>query len=121
MIENLKTALLLMLIGMGVVMIALVSLQLFVNGISVLDLSLTRIFNRKKEKDTTKPVENSLKDQQSDIESEEAAVIAAAVAAATTGHAVVHHVRLLSDGSQESWSREGRLDIMRSHSPSQKK
>jgi sodium pump decarboxylase gamma subunit len=115
---NLITALYLMLIGMGVVFTALLSLQGFVNGITLLDRGLSRLFSKKKE--TPAAVED-LPPATDGISDEEAAVIAAAVTAAVGAPAIVHHVRTLRDESQENWSRVGRLDIMSSHSPSQKK
>lgn len=120
MLANLSKALYLLLIGMGVVFSALVALQLFVNGITLLDRGLGRLFGKKKDVSAA-VIEDEPLGMSSDVSDEEAAVIAAAVAAAAGGPAVVHHVKLLRDGSQENWSRVGRLDIMRSHSPSQKK
>ena len=42
-------------------------------------------------------------------------MIGAAVAEALNAPVRVYHIRLLPDESQETWSRIGRLDIMRSH------
>ena len=122
MAENISEALYLLLIGMGVVSVALVALQMFVNGISLLERGISRLFNRPEAQADSEPAAAAPARQSlSDLADEEAAVIAAAVAAASSQHVVVHHVRLLQDGSPESWSRVGRLDIMRSHSLSQKK
>lgn len=121
MAENLSVAFYLLLIGMGVVLVALVALQLFVNGISLLEHAISRLFNRPPKQPDSSPPEAPPQRQPTDLDDEEAAVIAAAVAAASSQKVVVHQVRLLQDGSQESWSRVGRLDIMRSHSLSQKK
>lgn len=120
MLANLIKALYLLLIGMGVVFSALVALQLFVNGITLLDRGLGRLFGKQKET-LPEPIMEEPEEESSDISGEELAVIAAAVSAAAGGPTVVHHVKMLRDGSQENWSRVGRLDIMSSHSPAQKK
>ena len=94
---NIVTALYMMLIGMGVVFTALVALQGFIN-----------LGPRAEPAGEGEP-------QTEEISPEEQVVIGAAVAEALNAPVRVYHIRLLPDESQETWSRIGRLDIMRSH------
>jgi len=43
------------------------------------------------------------------------AVLAAAATAALGRSVVVHHIRLIRPAGQETWSRVGRIDLLRSH------
>lgn len=102
---NIVTALYMMLIGIGVVFTALVALQGFINLVAWLGRSLGP---------KSEPVPET-EPQAEGISPEEQVVIGAAVAEALTAPVRVYHIRLLPDESQETWSRIGRLDIMRSH------
>ncbi|HNX97634.1 MAG TPA: OadG family protein [Candidatus Aminicenantes bacterium] len=100
---NIITGLYLMLIGVGVVFAALVILQGFINAVAWLGRNL----GPRETSPTAEPAPG-------EVSPEEEAVVCAAVAAALTAPVRVHHIRLLPDESQETWSRMGRLDIMRS-------
>lgn len=102
---NIVTALYMMLIGMGVVFTALVALQGFINLVAWLGRNLGP---RAEPAGEGEP-------QTEEISPEEQVVIGAAVAEALNTPVRVYHIRLLPDESQETWSRIGRLDIMRSH------
>lgn len=103
---DVKTALYLMAIGLGSVFVALILLQALTNAIGSLD-RLARRGGRSVPTPSPAPTE--------DCGEEEAAVIAAAVTAALDRRVEVHHIRMLHDEGMETWSRIGRLDIMRSH------
>jgi sodium pump decarboxylase gamma subunit len=109
MAQNLETALYLMVIGMGVVFASLVLLQAFTSAIGAFDRLLRRLGAGPAPPATPAPLSAEA------VQDEEAAVIAAAVAAALARRVEVHHIRMLHDENMETWSRVGRLDIMRSH------
>ena len=108
--SNFITGLYLTAIGMGVVFTALFLLQLFVNAISLLDRAVTR---------PAKAVPAAGTETRAaalgDATEEEAAVIAAAVCAMLQGRAEIHRITLVTEETQDAWSRVGRLDHMRSH------
>jgi sodium pump decarboxylase gamma subunit len=108
MAQNIETALYLMVIGIGVVFIALTLLQAFTNAIGAFDRLLRRFGARPTPEALPSPTAT-------DPEEEEEAVIAAAMATALARRVEIHHIRMLHDETMETWSRVGRLDIMRSH------
>ena len=104
--QNIEIALYLMVIGMGVVFVSLVLLQAFTNAIGWMD----RLIRRLGQRPTGSPAASAAGPTE-----EEAAAIAAAVAVALGRRVALHRIRMLHDENMETWSRIGRLDIMRSH------
>ncbi len=104
--KNLITGIYLMIIGMGVVFVALFLLMELINAIGLVERLGTRLFK----KPAVAPVL-----AQEGMSDEEVAVICAAAAEALAAKVEVHHIRMLQDEYQDAWSRMGRLDIMRSH------
>lgn len=109
MLGKLLVGIYLMCIGISVVFVGLALLQGFTNFIHLLDKLLARL-KRKPRADT------AIVESETAVTDEERVIIAAAVAEALGGRkAEIHRIRLLDDESQETWSRVGRLDHMRSH------
>ncbi len=102
---NFVTGLYLLLIGMGVVFSSLFILLGFIKLVAL----LSRLAGGR-EKSVAVPER-----EPEDLAAEEVALVSAAVVAALEAPIQIHRIRLMQDESQETWSRVGRLDIMRSH------
>ena len=101
--KNILVALYLVLIGMGIVFLALFILAGFIDSIGRIE----RWFGRLRVKSPAAA--------EDELSPEEAVVISAAAATVLQKKVEIRRIRLVQDESQELWSRTGRLDIMHSH------
>ena len=103
--EKVTEALAITIIGMGVVLCALLALQLAVALIRGVDYMVHSL----------RPQGGHRPAGDEEISDEEVAVITAAVTSTFKRPVTIHHIRMLPESAQDSWSRLGRIDIMRSH------
>mgnify|MGYP001203536855 FL=1 len=95
--------LMLTLIGMGIVVLTLFTLQVVIMLMGAADRWASR-----------RPATAAAADNA--IPADVLAAIAAAVTVALREPVRIHHIHIHQDETQAAWSRIGRLDIMRSHS-----
>lgn len=100
--------LMLTLIGMGIVVLTLFTLQLVIMLMGAADRWAAR---RPAAAPAAPPVAAD-----DGIPADVVAAIAAAVIVALREPIRIHHIHIHQDETQAAWSRIGRLDIMRSHS-----
>jgi len=111
--EKLIFGLVLAAIGMGVVFLALLLLNLFIQLMGWIEGSVQGLAKRRGSREAVPP---SVPDTIPELSEEEIAVIAAAAEQAIAEPVRIHRIRLVSE-EEGVWSRIGRLDIMRSHDP----
>ena len=105
--DHVTTGLMLTALGMGVVFLSLAVLQVAIRLIGLAG----RVMPPAVAAPAPVPV------VESGMPEEEFAAIAAAVSVALWEPHRIHHIRMLQDEDSAAWSRVGRLDIMRSHTP----
>ncbi|HQF88321.1 MAG TPA: OadG family protein [Acidobacteriota bacterium] len=101
--------LMLTLIGMGIVLLTLVTLQMVIMLLGAADRWASR-------RPVTVPAAPPAAAAADAIPADVVAAIAAAVTVALREPVRIHHIHIHQDETQAAWSRIGRLDIMRSHS-----
>jgi len=105
--DHVMTGLMLTALGMGVVFLSLAVLQVAIRLIGLAGRG-ARAPRKTPAPGPAAPA---------GLPADEFAAIAAAVAVALWEPHRIHHIRMLQDEDLAAWSRIGRLDIMRSHTP----
>lgn len=103
--HNLTEGFRLMFLGMGAVLLSLLSIQILITLLAWIVAKIHPVSGPEEKKTI------------SGLTDEELTVVTAAVHTIFSGRAMIRHVRLLRETSQEEWSRQGRIDIMHSHTP----
>lgn len=112
--DNFLMSLMLTVIGMGVVFLALLVLMLSIQFIGLIAGDRHRPAPAGGGRMTVNPAGAG-------EEEEMAAAISAAISTVYGETARVHYIRMLHEEDQATWSRLGRIDIMRSHTTGDKR